>query len=146
MFIKNRVLQCFSLNLTHVTLLLCHNVIIHKINWLKKLNWNLKNTCDYKQTHLIFPSVRDLASVLQYESSHLFFSLNAFLHGVIIHPCSPWPWFLFSLSKLEINYTDKKADDRRACSEDKEINKADRNWAVPTYGNVFQTLSVTELI
>lgn len=36
--------------------------------------------------------------------------------------------------------------DRRACLEDKEINKAEGNWAVPTHGNVSQTASVTELI
>lgn len=56
--------------------------------------------------------------------------------------------FIFTIKTRNKLYRQKEGD-RHACLENKELNKAEGNWAVPSlpmYGNVSQTLSVTELI
>lgn len=71
----------------------------------------------------------------------LFSMLSLFIHGL---PDTVMVIFIFTIKSR--NKHRQKEGDRRACLEDKEINKAERNWAVPTYRNVSQTPSVTELI
>lgn len=52
--------------------------------------------------------------------------------------------FIFTI-KTRNELCRQKEGDRRACLEDKELNKEEGNWAVQTYGNVSQAPSVTEL-